>query len=214
MRLSTAATLLGGAVGPAAVALAQADHAEVVVAPHAAGRLQVRPEAEQPSVLPLSHFPMLVGYAGGEPGWGSLGADDPKHGLFTLSPSSDIAFILITADPGVGVLNNAGAALMIPGELFLFGPPPFDAHPIWNIYTHQAPAPLTLRVRAHDRAGLHPDSPEVVLGFLPDCYANCDGGTQQPVLSASDFVCFAGMFAEGEPNANCDGSTGAPALNV
>jgi hypothetical protein len=48
----------------------------------------------------------------------------------------------------------------------------------------------------------------------PECYANCDGSTQPPILNVSDFVCFQSAFAAGSPYANCDQSTGTPALNV
>jgi probable HAF family extracellular repeat protein len=46
------------------------------------------------------------------------------------------------------------------------------------------------------------------------CYANCDGSTLQPVLSANDFQCFLDAFASGSPYANCDGSTVVPALTA
>ncbi|MEX2219364.1 MAG: GC-type dockerin domain-anchored protein [Phycisphaerales bacterium] len=48
----------------------------------------------------------------------------------------------------------------------------------------------------------------------PDCYPNCDGSTQAPVLNVSDFGCFLTRYAAGEPYANCDGSTQPPVLNV
>jgi hypothetical protein len=66
----------------------------------------------------------------------------------------------------------------------------------------------------------------------PNCYANCDGSTQQPVLNVADFTCFLSKFAEGTNPAtscdtpitghlgigpcyaNCDGSTTVPFLNV
>jgi len=44
------------------------------------------------------------------------------------------------------------------------------------------------------------------------CYANCDGSTGSPVLTANDFACFLNAFANGLSYANCDGSTGSPAL--
>jgi hypothetical protein len=47
-----------------------------------------------------------------------------------------------------------------------------------------------------------------------DCYANCDGSTQPPILNIADFSCFLGRFAAGDPDANCDGSTTPPLLNV
>ncbi len=46
------------------------------------------------------------------------------------------------------------------------------------------------------------------------CYANCDGSTGAPPLTAADFMCFMDRFAAGDPYANCDASTVPPALNV
>lgn len=48
----------------------------------------------------------------------------------------------------------------------------------------------------------------------PACYANCDGSTGSPVLTAADFICFLGKFRSGDPTANCDGSTGNPTLTA
>jgi hypothetical protein len=46
------------------------------------------------------------------------------------------------------------------------------------------------------------------------CYANCDGSTGTPALSAADLTCFLKRFAAGEAWANCDGSTAPPVLNA
>jgi len=47
-----------------------------------------------------------------------------------------------------------------------------------------------------------------------DCYANCDGSTTVPVLSANDFQCFLNAFASGDPYANCDASAVLPVLTA
>ncbi|MBX3376299.1 MAG: hypothetical protein KF678_04770 [Phycisphaeraceae bacterium] len=46
------------------------------------------------------------------------------------------------------------------------------------------------------------------------CWANCDGSTGSPLLTANDFQCFLNNFALGTAYANCDGSTGAPILTA
>jgi hypothetical protein len=46
------------------------------------------------------------------------------------------------------------------------------------------------------------------------CYANCDGNTSAPLLSAADFVCFLGKFRSGDAYANCDGNTTPPTLSA
>jgi len=48
----------------------------------------------------------------------------------------------------------------------------------------------------------------------PSCYANCDGSSTPPVLTANDFQCFLNKFAAADPTANCDGSTAAPILTA
>jgi hypothetical protein len=47
-----------------------------------------------------------------------------------------------------------------------------------------------------------------------DCYANCDGSGQPPILNVGDFACFLNRFAAADPYANCDGSSVPPVLNV
>ncbi len=46
------------------------------------------------------------------------------------------------------------------------------------------------------------------------CYANCDGSTAAPALTANDFQCFINKYAGNDPYANCDGSTATPALTA
>ncbi len=46
------------------------------------------------------------------------------------------------------------------------------------------------------------------------CYANCDGSTGSPALTANDFQCFINEYAANHAYANCDGSTGNPALTA
>jgi hypothetical protein len=46
------------------------------------------------------------------------------------------------------------------------------------------------------------------------CYANCDGSTGSPLLTANDFQCFLNKYAANDTYANCDGSTGTPLLTA
>ncbi len=46
------------------------------------------------------------------------------------------------------------------------------------------------------------------------CYANCDGSTAAPALTANDFQCFINAYAAGQSYANCDGSTATPSLTA
>lgn len=49
---------------------------------------------------------------------------------------------------------------------------------------------------------------------LSICYANCDGSSVPPVLTANDFQCFLNLFAAADPRANCDRSTSLPLLTA
>jgi hypothetical protein len=52
------------------------------------------------------------------------------------------------------------------------------------------------------------------LAVLPPCYANCDGSTLPPRLTANDFQCFLDKFASGDASSNCDGSSVWPVLTA
>jgi hypothetical protein len=56
--------------------------------------------------------------------------------------------------------------------------------------------------------------PALTVTFTPPCYANCDGSSGNPQLTANDFQCFLNSFAAGETYANCDLSTGTPNLTA
>ncbi len=53
-----------------------------------------------------------------------------------------------------------------------------------------------------------------LLTIAQACYANCDGSTSLPVLTANDFQCFLNAFAANDTYANCDASTTAPILTA
>ncbi len=63
-----------------------------------------------------------------------------------------------------------------------------------------------------DQADL--DAYDALVGAAATCYANCDGSTGNPALTASDFTCFLTKFRAGDAYANCDGSTGNPTLTA
>jgi len=52
-----------------------------------------------------------------------------------------------------------------------------------------------------------------VNGAVP-CYANCDGSSTPPILTANDFQCFLNDYAANLASANCDGSTSVPTLTA
>ncbi|MBX3375787.1 MAG: hypothetical protein KF678_02135 [Phycisphaeraceae bacterium] len=61
------------------------------------------------------------------------------------------------------------------------------------------------------------DAPFCIQGTVSaggGCYANCDGSTGTPLLTANDFQCFLNKYAGNDTYANCDGSTGNPLLTA
>ncbi len=48
----------------------------------------------------------------------------------------------------------------------------------------------------------------------PACYANCNGNTDIPLLTAGDFTCFLNKFRAGDTYANCNGNTDIPLLTA
>ncbi|MBX3376388.1 MAG: hypothetical protein KF678_05230 [Phycisphaeraceae bacterium] len=65
--------------------------------------------------------------------------------------------------------------------------------------------------------GTGPDgNTQAWIATLPplSCYANCDGSTGSPKLTANDFQCFLNSYANGDTYANCDASIGSPLLTA
>jgi len=75
-------------------------------------------------------------------------------------------------------------------------------------------SPGSFRVRAFESnaCGSSAGQPSTIVVSSP--YANCDGSTGTPSLTAADFSCFLAKFRAGDGYANCDGSTGSPTLTA
>ncbi len=62
-------------------------------------------------------------------------------------------------------------------------------------------------------SGMFQGQPHAFL-LVRGCYANCDGSTGVPTLTANDFQCFLNAYAAADPYANCDHSTATPLLTA
>jgi hypothetical protein len=84
---------------------------------------------------------------------------------------------------------------------------------LWSKVTLPVTAgvPLLIRIAGYGNAT---GAFQLTIGPVAGCYANCDGSTGTPVLTANDFGCFINAYAANAPYANCDGSTGVPALTA
>ncbi len=71
---------------------------------------------------------------------------------------------------------------------------------------------LAIRIRRNIPAG--EEVFQLVDNVAAVCYANCDGSTVSPTLTANDFQCFLDRYVSGDAYANCDGSTTSPVLSA
>jgi hypothetical protein len=149
-------------------------------------------------------------------------------GNHSITPEARFDTTAFTTSPGPGGISHYSLDLATPISL----PANTQVNPRWFIaiigLTHQVYAKWNwaqgtggstrtfqfirgegpqFRVLGEGRA--------LVLGAAgAPCYANCDGSTGSPVLTANDFQCFLNRFAAGDSYANCDGSSGTPALTA
>jgi hypothetical protein len=188
---------------------------EIIIGRDAAGRLKVEVHGHSPIELNPTVFPNTVGWAEGEPGFETLQVDQPGEDFFVPASTANLAFTLISTDPGVRVLNNTGSAPLLPGQTYPLGPPFFDIHPFFNI-TGGVPGQVhRMRIIVRDLSNTYLPTGEIELSFVSaECYSNCDGSLFAPLLTANDFLCFLNKFAANDPYANCDASTGSPALTA
>lgn len=95
---------------------------------------------------------------------------------------------------------------------------PAYSPPLINFMSYSAKlcrTQFTAQQIAAARATAETGRPELFTNVCPgSCYANCDGSTAAPSLTAADFSCFLGKFRANDTYANCDGSTAAPTLTA
>ncbi len=90
----------------------------------------------------------------------------------------------------------------------------------WQLPASTGFADVRVRVIARDSCfQVTSDGTHRVLSITPGtwpvaCYANCDGSTTAPLLTANDFQCFLNKYAAGDAYANCDQSTATPLLTA
>ncbi|MBX3377580.1 MAG: hypothetical protein KF678_11330 [Phycisphaeraceae bacterium] len=106
------------------------------------------------------------------------------------------------ASAGGGLVSGATGSIIESQEAFL------------SILSVSAADAGTYEVVISNACGSATSVGAVVVIAPPVCYANCDGSTGLPKLTANDFICFINKFAENDPYANCDGSTGSPVLTA
>ena len=146
----------------------------------------------------------------------------------SIHPEAEFDTTAFTTTPGPGAINHYSLDLNTPLSL----PANTAINPRWFIaiigLTHQAyytwnwsqgTGGSTRTFQFIRGSGpqfrLLSEGRALVLGAAGGaCYANCDGSSGSPVLTANDFQCFINLFASASTAANCDGSTGSPMLTA
>lgn len=117
--------------------------------------------------LPLSPFPGIVGFAAADPGFVANGDDNPGEDIFIMPPTSDIEFVLISADPHIAVWNDTGSAPMNIGQVYHIGSGIFHNHPVWQSPDGTPNTVYALAIQLRDRTGQLSDSVVYSIGFRP-----------------------------------------------
>ncbi len=128
----------------------------------------------------------VIGSGGIAPGWAPVGAN--------------------------GVIDAADVAYI--SAQFIGNPAVTDGHANWNNTAEAVAFDLSADMTGDlivDQLDL--DAINAAIGTAT-CYANCDGSSANPVLTANDFQCFLNQFSIGTSYANCDGSTANPVLTA
>ncbi len=138
---------------------------EIIVGRDSLGQLKVRIEFTIPSILPVSIFPGIQGFATGEIGVHSAVSDEPGNDFYVVSPTADFRLILVAKEPGMEVWNDSGSGFMQVGDTFYVGPAPFDTHPLWNLLVDSPGVARSLTVKFRDLNGIYPESDPFVISF-------------------------------------------------
>jgi hypothetical protein len=125
-----------------------------------------------PFALPKSQGPLLAGFALDDPGFLTEDAESP------LNPDSSIALKLVgVSSPEFKMWDPLGPGedgfQIIGDRLWEMGAPDFDVHPFWHIDTADpnydpAHEPWSVTFRLTDLAGIHEDSDDVTVTFVPE----------------------------------------------
>lgn len=104
---------------------------DIVVGRTGANTLTVEYNFPAPTVLtPVSG--LLNGWAGDEPGFDHLEADEPDEDIYTLAPGVRVVFELVSIDPAL-VGNPLTEPLDSPGDTLLLGDHELHQHIDWLI---------------------------------------------------------------------------------
>jgi hypothetical protein len=134
-----------------------------------------------------------------------------------MSPAGDL-FAVGIAGGNLYQLNTiTGAATVIGGGTFAGDDQALEFLPDGTALACRAHLrSLTIATGATTLIGATGQTDVRGLAFIggptpPTCYANCDGSTASPLLTANDFSCFLNRYVNAESYADCDGVGGLTA---
>lgn len=151
--------------------------------------------------------------------WSIAGILTAEPGPAPVVISMDVNII---ATPGSSIFRHSTTRSVAPGSSILVQTPisgdVFTGAPA-GICTGLTTYTIALTISTTNNTGqfsMHTTGTVTLsLGNVTSpCYANCDGSTSTPGLTANDFTCFLNAYATGNSYANCDGSTVPPVLNA
>ena len=183
----------------------------VLIGHNGAGQLRLHVESPQPLAIPLSIFPNITGWAGVEPGIAAADIDEPGESLFVLAANSNIQFELVSFDPGIQIVTDH---VWVAGETYLFGPPAFDYHLVFNIPAGGAGETYTLQCKVRDLAGIYTDSPVLTLLFSSGGACHCFGDFDDDhERSGRDIQSFVHCMSHATPGHPLEAECGCADLN-
>lgn len=183
----------------------------VLIGHNGAGQLSLHIESPQPLAIPLSIFPNMPGWAGAEPGIAAADVDEPGENLFVLSANSNIQFELVSFDPGIQIVTDH---IWVAGETYLFGPPAFDYHLVFNIPAGDAGETYEVQFKVRDLAGIYADSPVATLVFSAGGACHCFGDFDDDhARTGRDIESFVHCMMHAEPGHPLEAHCGCADLN-
>jgi hypothetical protein len=116
------------------------EHADdFVVGRSAVGQLKIESGAfSEHFVLPPVSG-LLNGFSLDEPGFMSLGSNEPDEDFFTLAAGANVTMEIVSISPALKAYTPGFIdTLDMAGETWSIGTPPFDEHPTWHIDSDDA----------------------------------------------------------------------------
>jgi hypothetical protein len=137
MKRTFSLALLIAAIGALTAASARAgdvhdhEHGDITVGHSGAGVLAVEYDFDEPTILESVNG-LLNGWAGDEPGFAHLEADEPAEDFFTLADGANIVFEIVSIDDAL-IGNPLTDGLNAPGEQLVLGDYELHQHVDWLI---------------------------------------------------------------------------------